>query len=61
MIRICVDSPTRAGSSHQEKFSQAFSIACDRIAEPDREAIIKAVDAMIIKHQTRQIVEEIEW
>jgi hypothetical protein len=28
-------------------------------AEGDREAIIKVIDAMVIKHQTRQMVEEI--
>jgi len=34
--------------------------ALEGLAEPDREAIIKVIDAMVIKHQTRQIVEEIE-
>jgi transcriptional regulator with XRE-family HTH domain len=34
-------------------------LALEGLAEPDREAIIKVIDAMVVKHQTRQIVEEI--
>jgi transcriptional regulator with XRE-family HTH domain len=34
--------------------------ALEGLAEGDREAIIKVIDAMVIKHQTRQMVEEIE-
>jgi transcriptional regulator with XRE-family HTH domain len=33
--------------------------ALECLAEGDREAIIKVIDAMVIKHQTRQMVEEI--
>lgn len=33
--------------------------ALEGLAEGDREAIIKVIDAMVIKHQTRQMVEEI--
>jgi hypothetical protein len=29
------------------------------LAEGDRETITKVIDAMVIKHQTRQMVEEI--
>jgi len=32
--------------------------ALESLAEDDREAIIKVIDAMVIKHQTRQMVEE---
>ena len=33
--------------------------ALENLAEGDREAIIKVIDAMVIKHQTRQMVDEI--
>lgn len=47
---------TKLGSS---RLYRRF-LALEGLAEPDREAIIKVIDAMVIKHQTRQIVEEIE-
>jgi hypothetical protein len=31
----------------------------ESLAEDDREAIIKVIDAMVIKHQTRQMVDEL--
>jgi hypothetical protein len=31
--------------------------ALESLAEDDREAIIKVIDAMVIKHQTRQMVD----
>ncbi len=31
--------------------------ALELLAEDDREAIIKVIDAMVIKHQTRQMVD----
>jgi len=33
--------------------------AVESLAEDDREAIIKVIDAMVIKHQTRQMVDGI--
>ena len=33
--------------------------ALEGLAEGDREAIIKVTDAMVVKHRTRQMVEEI--
>ncbi len=41
------------------RLSRRFQ-ALEHLAEDDREAIIKVIDAMVIKHQTRQMVEEIE-
>jgi hypothetical protein len=45
----------KLGSSRLYRRFQAL----EGLAEGDREAIIKIIDAMVIKHQTRQMVEEI--
>ncbi len=45
----------KLGSSRLYRRFQAL----EGLAEGDREAIIKVIDAMVIKHQTRQMVEEI--
>jgi transcriptional regulator with XRE-family HTH domain len=45
---------TQLASSRLFKRFQAL----EGLAEGDREAIIKVIDAMVIKHQTRQMVEE---
>ena len=38
-------------------FRRVQALEC--LAEGDREAIIKVIDAMVVKHRTRQMVEEI--
>ncbi len=45
----------KLGSSRLYRRFQAL----EGLAEGDREAIIKVIDAMVIKHQTRQMVDEI--
>ena len=50
-----VDDTKLASSRLYRRFQ-----ALERLAEDDREAIIKVIDAIVIKHQTRQMVEEIE-
>jgi hypothetical protein len=56
---LLTGNPTDDAKLGSSRLYRRFQ-ALEGLAEGDREAIIKVIDAMIVKHQTTRIVEEIE-